>query len=70
MYRETLLEQSDRDRMRIDFSDICGQRTLKRGLEITVAGIHTMLIVRRGQESLWRQDGCQRFFEDDMGRMS
>ncbi len=43
--KDALLEHSDRDRLRMDFSDICGQRTLKRGLEIAAAGMHhTMLI--------------------------
>ena len=43
--RDTLLERSEGQISQLDFSDICGQHTMKRGLEIAAAGMHhTMLI--------------------------
>lgn len=43
--KEALLDQSGKRMPKIDFSDISGQRTMKRGLEIAAAGMHhTMLI--------------------------
>ncbi len=43
--RDTLIERSEGQISQLDFSDICGQHTMKRGLEIAAAGMHhTMLI--------------------------
>lgn len=43
--RDNLLERSEGQISQLDFSDICGQHTMKRGLEIAAAGMHhTMLI--------------------------
>ena len=43
--RDTLLEQSEGQISQLDFSDICGQHTMKRGLEIAAAGMHHTLLI-------------------------
>ena len=43
--REQLLRRGREQTAQVDFQDICGQKTMKRGLEIAAAGMHhTMLI--------------------------